>query len=169
MHTWIVKNISSSSNSVLIQIIQFRVSTVSMSKTDPIQRIHFSIEKQFHFKRLSLAWLRNLNVKTVLSQTIQFSISTQFSSIRPIDRTLSGATILGQSEPGSNGNEGLLRIRQRPSISGISPSDCVMSYPGHSLKGSYPSTVKQSVYSITPKPTGQYLEKWKILKRQHHN
>ena len=31
-----------------------------------------------------------LNVKTVLFQTIQFSISTHFSSIWPIDRTLSG-------------------------------------------------------------------------------
>ena len=34
----------------------------------------------------------------------------QFSSIQPIDRALSGATILGQSGPGSNGNEGVLRI-----------------------------------------------------------
>ena len=32
------------------------------------------------------------------------------SSIWPIDRTLSGATILGQSEPGSNGNEEVLHI-----------------------------------------------------------
>ena len=33
-----------------------------------------------------------LNIKTVLFQTIQSSISTQFNSIWPIDRTLSGAT-----------------------------------------------------------------------------
>ena len=33
--------------------------------------------------------------KTVLFQTIQFSISTQFSSIYPIDRALPGATIPG--------------------------------------------------------------------------
>ena len=42
--------------------------------------------------------------KTVLFQTIQFSIGTQFSSIWPIDSTLSGATALGLSEPGSDGN-----------------------------------------------------------------
>ena len=42
-----------------------------------------------------------LNVKTVLFQTIQFSISTQFSSIWPIDRTLSGVTTPGQSELGA--------------------------------------------------------------------
>ena len=34
----------------------------------------------------------------------------QFSSISPIDRTQSSATILGQSGPGSDGNEGVLRI-----------------------------------------------------------
>ena len=37
-------------------------------------------------------------LKSVLFQTIQFSISTQFSSIWPIDRTLSGATIPDQGE-----------------------------------------------------------------------
>ena len=36
-------------------------------------------------------------LKTILFQTIRFSISTLFSSIRPIDRTLSGATIPDQS------------------------------------------------------------------------
>ena len=49
--------------------------------------------------------------------------------------TLSGATILVQSEPGSNGNEGVLRIPQS-STAGVSPSDCLMSYPKHSLGGS---------------------------------
>ena len=44
-----------------------------------------------------------LNVTTVLFQTIQFSISAQLSSIWPIDRTLSGATTPGQSRPGSDG------------------------------------------------------------------
>ena len=34
----------------------------------------------------------------------------QVSSIWPIDRALSGATIPGQSGPGNNGNEGVLRI-----------------------------------------------------------
>ena len=51
-------------------------------------------------------------------------------SIWPIDKTLSGATNPGQSEPGSNGNEGVLHISQI-SKSGASPSDGFMSYPGH--------------------------------------
>ena len=49
-------------------------------------------------------------IQTVLIQTIQFSISMQFNSIQPIDRALSGATISGQSGPGSHGIEGVLRI-----------------------------------------------------------
>ena len=52
-------------------------------------------------------------------QTIQLSISRQFSSIWPIERTLSGATTPGQSGPGSNGNKGVLCIPQSSSITGI--------------------------------------------------
>ena len=48
--------------------------------------------------------------KTVQSQVIQFSISTQFSSIWPIDRTLSGITTLGQSGHGNDGNEEVFHI-----------------------------------------------------------
>ena len=68
-----------------------------------------------------------LNVKAVLFQTIQFSISTLFSSIWPIDRNLLGVTTPGQSEPGSDGNKTVLCIPQSSSI-----TDCLISYPGHS-------------------------------------
>ena len=57
------------------------------------------------------------------------------SFIWPIDRTLSGATTPGQSGPGSNGNERVLHISQSSSITEASPSDCLMSYPGHLLVG----------------------------------
>ena len=76
--------------------------------------------------------------KTVLFQTTQFSISTQFSSIWPINRTLSGVTTLGQSESGSDGNERVLCIPQSSSITGNSPSDCLVSYPGMTLVGVIP-------------------------------
>ena len=56
----------------------------------------------------------------------------------------------GQSGPGSNGNEGVLHISQSPSITGTSPSDFLVSYPGLSLEGSYPSAEVQSVYSTAP-------------------
>ena len=48
-----------------------------------------------------------------------------------MDKALPGATIPSQSGLGSNGNEGVLRIPQTPSITGTSPSDCLVSYPGH--------------------------------------
>ena len=47
---------------------------------------------------------------------------------------LSGATIVGQSGLWSNGNEGVLCIPQSPSITGTSPSNCLVSYTGHSLE-----------------------------------
>ena len=116
-----------------------------MSKTVLFQTIQFSTQKQFSFKQFNLAYVRSLNIKIVLFQAIQFSISIQFSSILPIYRTLSGAITLGQSRPGSDGNEGVLRIPQGSSITGTSPSDCLVSYLGHSLGvGPYPSREKQS-------------------------
>ena len=55
--------------------------------------------------------------------------------IWPIDKILSGATTLGQSGPGGDGNEGALHIPQSSSITEASPSDCSGSYPRHSLGG----------------------------------
>ena len=78
---------------------------------------------------------------------MQFSKSTQFSSIWSLDRTLSGATIPCQSGPGSDGNKGALHIRQSSSVTGTSPSDCLVSYLETRCLGSYPSAEKQSVYS----------------------
>ena len=41
--------------------------------------------------------------------------------------TLSGATTLDQSGPGSDGSKGVLRILQSSSITGASPSDYLVS------------------------------------------
>ena len=81
----------------------------------------------------------------------------QFSSIWPIDRTLSGATTPGQSEPGSNGNERVLHIPQSSSIIGTSPSYYLEIYTGHLLGEFYSSVEMQSVYSTAPADCGQYL------------
>ena len=57
----------------------------------------------------------------------------------------------GQSGPGSNDNEGVLHIPLSPSITGTSPSECLVSYPRYSSGvGSYPSAEVQSVYSTAP-------------------
>ena len=49
--------------------------------------------------------------------------------------TLSGAITLGQSGPGSNGDEGVLHIPKKFSITETSPSDSLVSYAGHLLVG----------------------------------
>ena len=58
--------------------------------------------------------------KTIQFQKIQFSKSTQLSSIWPIDGNLSSGTTPDRSRPGSDGNEGVLRIPQSSSITGTS-------------------------------------------------
>ena len=55
-----------------------------------------------------------------------------------LDETLSGATTPGQSGLKSDGNEGILRISKRSSITGTSPSDWLVSYPEYSLGGVLP-------------------------------
>ena len=76
----------------------------------------------------------------------------QLVLFNPWIEPLSGATAPGQSGPGSDDNEGVLCIPQSSSITGTSPSDCLVSYQGHSLgrRGSCPSAEKQSVYSTAP-------------------
>ena len=60
---------------------------------------------------------------------------------------LSGATTPGHSGPGSDSNEEVLFILQSSNTTGTSPSDCLMSYPGHALGVSYPSAKVQSLFS----------------------
>ena len=67
-------------------------------------------------------------------------------SIRPIDKTLSGATTPGQSGPGNDGNERVHCIPQSTSITGASLSDYLMPYR---LVGRGWG-VMQLVYSIAP-------------------
>ena len=99
--------------------------------------------------------------KAVLFKGIWFSINMQFSCIWLIDRTQSGATTPGQGGPGSNSNKGVLCIPQSSSITGTSPSDCLVSYLGYSLgEESHPSAEKQLVYSTT-------LANWATYKYAH--
>ena len=54
-------------------------------------------------------------------------------------------------DQGAMAMKGVLRIPQSSSITGALPSDCFVSYPGHSLGGeSYSSAEMQSVYSTVP-------------------
>ena len=70
-------------------------------------------------------------------------------SIWSIDRILSGATNIGQSGPGSDGNEEALHIPQSSSVTWISLSDCFLSIRLYQLLEvwSYHSAEMQSMYS----------------------
>ena len=68
--------------------------------------------------------------KTVIFQTIQFSVITEFSSIWPY-RTLSSTTTPGQNGPGSDSSEEEQRILPNSIITEGSSSDYLVSYPGH--------------------------------------
>ena len=110
---------------VLNQLIQFNISidflyTQLNVKPVPYQAIQFSAS--------------SFNVKTVPFQTIQFSISMQFVLFNPL---IGPSQVLPfwarESGPGTNGNEGVFCNPQSSSITGTSPSDCLVSYPGHWL------------------------------------
>ena len=68
------------------------------------------------------------------------------SSIWSIHWTLPGATTQVRSGPGSDGNKGVLHILQSSNITGASPSDYLVSYPGYMLIWSYLSADIESVY-----------------------
>ena len=100
---------------------------------------------------------------TILFQVIQFSISTQFSSIW-LDRTLSEATTPGHSGPGCDDNEGVLYIPQSSSITGTSPSDCLVSYHRHLLEGSGVLPLCRDAVSVFYSPADRAkLTDWLIL------
>ena len=119
---------------------------------------HVVLLAQMHFvgsilKRALAFFYTQLNDFNYFYIKSEFSISHLFEHIIcfiwPIDRTLSGTTTPSQSGPGSNGNEGVLHVLQI-SKAGASPSDGLMSYLGHSLEESYPSSEMKSVYSTAP-------------------
>ena len=85
------------------------------------------------------------------------------SSIWPIDRALSGANTPAQSGPGSDCNEEVLSFPCSSSITRESPSDCLVSYPWHSLGESYPSVEMQLVYITAPADSGERVRIAKFL------
>ena len=81
----------------------------------------------------------------------------RLSFIWLIDRNLSRATIPGYCGPGSDGNEGVLRITQSSSITGSSTLDCLMSYQD-TLWGSFTALQRCSLCILQP----QQNTEWKI-------
>ena len=58
-----------------------------------------------------------------------------------------GTTTQGQSGSGNDSNKKVSSISQTSRIIGASPSDCIESYPGTSLRKAYLSAEMQSEYS----------------------
>ena len=83
------------------------------------------------------------------------------SSIKPIDRALSGATTLDQSGTGSNGNEGVLRMPKSPSITWTSLSDCQMQDTHLVMVGVLP--LCRSPVSVFYKPSRRGINHWELF------
>ena len=79
---------------------------------------------------------------------------------------LSGATTPDQSGSGSDGNKRVHRILQSSSITGTSPSDCLVPYPGHSLGGGVLPRCRGAVcvfYSLSRLCKNNFkIPKWKL-------
>ena len=79
-----------------------------------------------------------------------------FSSMWSIDRTLSGATISGQSGPGSDNNEGVLHIPPRSSITETSALDCLESNQRLTLWGVLPFCTEAVGVFLLPLPNNNF-------------
>ena len=90
-------------------------------------------------------------------------VCTEFKFQTNIEKALAHATSPGQSRSGGVGNEGVLRISQSSSITGASPSDCLMSYPGHLFGMSYPYAEIQTVYSTAPADWAAFMNNWNSI------
>ena len=97
--------------------------------------------------------------KTIVFQTIQFSISAHFSSIWLIVRALSDTTTPRHSGPEGDGYEGVLCIPQSSSsITGTSPSDCLM-YIRTLIGGRVLTPIQMSSwYILLPQSAGQLCQ-----------
>ena len=104
--------------------------------------IQFSISTVYYLHAVKY---KNSSISKIL-------FSKQFSSIWPIDRTLSSATTPGHSRPGSNGNEGVFCIPLNSSITGALPSDCLVSYTGRLGSLTLPQRCSQCI--LQPQLTG---------------
>ena len=107
-----------------------------MSKTVPFRATQFNISTQFKCKYSLIVKNISISNYSVLSNSSNSNNSVlhnyAVSSIKPIDMALSGANIWGQSKPGINDNEWVLHIPESSSMTGTSPSDCLVLYLGHS-------------------------------------
>ena len=117
-------------------------------------------------------------VKCQNSSTSNNSVKHKYSLVLlgPIERIVSNSTALGQSGPGSDGNEKVIRIPQSSSITGTSASYCSVSYQEHSF-GVFTSLQGSSRCIPQPQPTRQdhvectagYSMNWPFRQRSNNH
>ena len=117
--------------------------------------LQFQYQKQFHFQQFSLALVHSLNIKTLLFQAIQFSLSAQFSSVWSIDKTLSGATTLGQSGPRAMAMKEYSAFLKAPALLEPHHQIILCNIQDTRWRGLLPHTQIYSRSILEPKPTGQ--------------
>ena len=114
------------------KMISFHQTKMLLSLVNEVVLRHINllrlIKRRIRFLTIQLSLslvfdYKQLNIKSVLFQKIKFSISRLLSFIK----TITNATNQGQSKSGSGDNEGVLRIPQSSSITGTSPSECLVS------------------------------------------
>ena len=89
-----------------------------------------------------------------LTQTIHFSISMLLVLFNPEIGSYQVLPFQVRVDLGAMAMKGVLHIPQSSSTAGTSPSDCLVSYPGHSLGGVLPlCRVAVSVF-LQPQLTG---------------
>ena len=98
-------------------------------------------------------YLQSLNIILIICLHI---VKWWKSSIRPIDETLAGTTIPGNSRPRSNGNEEVLRIPQIARL-GTSLAGGSESYPGDSLWEGLSPLKRRSRRILQPQLTRLYM------------
>ena len=117
----------------------------------------FNAELNFKHIQFSISIVlvyKQLNVKTLLFQATQFSISTQFSSIQPIDRTLSGATTRARVDHGAMAMNGNFAFPKAPEL--LEPHHQIVECHTQETRWVGLTPLQRSCLSILqPQPTGQ--------------
>ena len=130
-------------NSIKLQLFVY---TQLKDQTVLFQTIQFSI-KSIKLNGSKYCYL-SLTIQLNIYHLFAFSLNIKKFYLAHI-RTLSGATTPDRSGSGYNVNEGVPHI-PHSFKTGASPSDCFVTYPGHSLMGFYTSAEMQSLYSVPP-------------------
>ena len=109
------------------------------------------MSKQFIFKQFNCAWVHVLNIKTNIFQSVQFSISTQFSSFLPIDRPYRMLSFRTTVDLWAIAIKGYTAFPKAPT------SHCLVSYNRTLAGGVLPLSINSVGIFYTSKRLGQVI------------